>query len=145
MKDAVYLVQTDTTAGFLSENPLSLAKAKKRDPKQPFLICVDKLDKLKKLARVPKNFKKRVRRAKKSTIIYPNKRAIRVVLDKNHSRFLKRFDFIYSSSANKNNCSFDIQYAKNHADIIVWSKEGFFEGKASCIYKIGKKKIFRLR
>ncbi len=145
MREGIYLTQTDTTVGFLSQNPLFLAKAKKRDSSQPFLICVDSFDKLKKITRAPKKFKKMIRRSKKSTFIYPDKKAVRVVGDKTHSRFLKKFDFLYSSSANENRCSFNLEYALAHSDIIVEDKNGFYENDASSIYKIGKSKISKLR
>jgi len=98
----VILTQTDTTVGFLSTNPLKLAKAKKRDVNQPFLLCVDTFKKQKKLARTPKKFRALVRRSKKTTFLYPNKKAIRVVNDNLHNQLLKKFDFLYSTSANEN-------------------------------------------
>jgi len=145
LRDVVYLIQTDTTVGFISCDRDSLAKSKQRDPSQPFLICVDSFEKLKKITRVPKRFKKKIRRAKKSTFIYPDKKAIRVVRDDRHSRFLKRFDFVYSTSANKSKCSFELEYAVAHSDIVVEDNDGFYESDASSIYEIGKSKIKKLR
>ncbi len=143
--DKLYLTRTDTTVGFLSQDSERIAKAKARDPRQPFLCCVASFDALKKRTRVPKAYRKSVRRAKKTTWIYPNKKAIRVVFDAEHRRFLKRFGFMYSSSANKTGENFDEAYAKEAADIIVEDAKGFLAGEPSQIYQIGRRKRTRLR
>ena len=83
----IYLAQTDTTVGFLSDSKEELASAKRRDINQPFIICVSDLKKLKRLTRVPKIHKKRVRRSKKTTFVYPNDLAIRVVKEGEHHDF----------------------------------------------------------
>ncbi len=144
-KEQLFLTQTDTTVGFLSANVKKLSSAKNRDINQPFLICVDSYKKLNKLARIPKKYKKLVRRSLKSSFLYPNKKAIRVVKDPFHSRFLKEFDFLYSSSANKNREKFDLLYAKSKADIIIEDERGLYESEASNIFKLGKKRIQKLR
>ena len=141
----VYLTQSDTTVGFLSQNSTRLADSKQRNPNQPFLICVDSFETLKEFVRVPKKFKNRVRRAKKSTFIYPTNKAIRVVKDEKHLKFLKKFRWMYSSSANKTKKSFNYDYAKKKADIIVEDCRGFFEAKPSKMVKLGKSKLKRLR
>jgi tRNA A37 threonylcarbamoyladenosine synthetase subunit TsaC/SUA5/YrdC len=94
---------------------------------------------------VPRAYKKRVRRAKKTTFIYPNKESFRVVKDKRHLEFLKKFSWMYSTSANKTGESFDEKWAREIADVIVEDKNGFFEKEASKIYKLGRKKIKRIR
>jgi tRNA A37 threonylcarbamoyladenosine synthetase subunit TsaC/SUA5/YrdC len=141
----VYLTQTDTTVGFLSQDKAALAKAKKRDPKQPFLICVDSFKKQKKLVRTPKKYKKSLRRSKRTTFLFPNKKAIRVVTDHPHSRFLEQFTFMYSSSANENGKPYNFSYAWKHADVIVEDAEGFHEGYASKMYRLGKRTKIKLR
>jgi len=141
----IYLTQTDTTVGLVSQDSAKLAKAKQRNPKQPFLICVESFHKQKRLVRTPKKFKKEVRRAKKTTYLYPNKKALRVVCESEHKYFLKSFDFLYSSSANETGKSFTPKYARSVADVIVEGKEGFHEGKASSIYKLGKRRKKRVR
>lgn len=134
----IYLVQTDTTVGFLSQNQKALAKAKKRDLKQPFLIATDSFAGQKQFVRTPVKFKKIVRRARKTTFIYPNKKAVRVVCENNHRFFLKRFGFMYSSSANANKHSFILSYAVRTTDVIVEDAGGFHEKSASSIYQLGK-------
>ncbi len=141
----LFLAQSDTTAGFLSQSSKKLADAKKRDPNQPFLICVDSYKKLKKLTRVPKTHKKLIRRVDKTSFLYLNKKAIRVAKEPHHVKFLKKFDFLYSTSANINKEKFDLNYAKSSAEIIVEDCRAFYETDASQIFKLGKKKIHKLR
>ena len=141
----VFLVQTDTTVGLLSKEKKRLSLIKQRDIKQPFLKSIATFCKLKKETRVPKRFKKFVRRKKKTTFIYPNLKAIRVVQDAPHQSFLKRFGWMYSTSANKTGCEFDFGYIKDRVDIILFEADEFRADSASSIIKIGKKSIRRLR
>lgn len=143
--DKLFLAQTDTTVGFLSQNPKKLSLAKKRDENQPFLICVDSYKKLKQFTRVPKKHKKRIRRADKTSFVYPNKKAIRVIKQPCHVKFLKEFDFLYSTSANIHKSKFDLDYALSCAEIILEDSRAFYETSASQIFKLGKKKIHKLR
>ena len=141
----VILTQTDTTVGFLSTDPRKLAKAKKRDITQPFLLCVDSFKKQKKLTRTPKKFRSFVRRSKKTTFLYPNKKAIRVVRDEKHNQLLKKFDFLYSTSANENQKAFVKNYAIQHADIMIETSKGLQEIAPSAIMILTKSKIHMLR
>lgn len=141
----VYLIQTDTTVGFLSQNKKRLADIKKRDKKKQFLISVDSFKTLKNFVRVPKKYKKMVRRAKKTTFVYPKNSALRVVQDENHLKFLKKFGWIYSSSANLAGQGFDREFAFEVVDIVIEDERGFFEGEPSKIIKLGKNIKKRLR
>ncbi len=141
----VFLIQTDTTVGLLSKDAKKLSFIKQRDIKKPFLKSVATFFELKNETRIPKKFKKFIRRKKKATFIYPNSKAIRVVQDDNHRRFLKRFGWMYSTSANKTGCEFDFGYIKDRVDIIVFEARDFKQGSASSLFKIGKRKIRRLR
>ena len=143
--DTIFLAQTDTTVGFLSKNPTRLATAKKRDAKQPFLHCVDTFYKQKKLTRTPKKFRSFVRRSQKTTFLYPNTKAIRVVTDKRHNQLLKKFDFLYSTSANEHNKKFSLAYAISQADIMIEEPDGYQELPASPLIKLTKHKISLLR
>ena len=143
--DLVYLAQTDTTAGFLSQNRAALAAAKGRDPDKPFLMSVSDFTKLKTYARVPKKHRKAVRRARRVTWLYPNLKAIRVVTEGEHHLFLKRFTFMYSTSANAHGKRFDEAYARKKADVVVEDARGFYEGAPSAIYRIGRRTKIRLR
>jgi len=140
----IYLVQTDTTVGFLSQNKEKLNKIKGRNKSQKILREVDSFETLKNFVRVPNKFKKIIRNAKKTTFIYPNGESFRVVKDERHLEFLKKFKWMYSTSANITGCKFDEKWARKKADIIV-EDGGFFEGEASRIYKLSRKKIKKIR
>jgi len=142
--DKIYLVQTDTTVGFLSQNKESLNNVKGRKKSQKVLREVDSLETLKSFVRVPNRFKKKVRNFKKTTFIYPNGESFRVVKDERHLEFLKKFKWMYSTSANKTGCKFDEKWAREKVDIIVEDR-GFFEGEASQIYKISRERIKKIR
>ncbi|ALV64309.1 Sua5/YciO/YrdC/YwlC family protein [Campylobacter fetus] len=139
----IYLAQTDTTAGFLSQNLEELNRLKNRPLDQPCLICVSKFEMLKNFTRVPCKFKNLVRRAKKTTFIYPNKKAIRVIKDHHHSQLLDELGWAYSSSANLHGQKFDLQYAKSNCDVIIG--EVFSENTPSNIYKLSKSFIRKIR
>ncbi len=141
----VYLTQTETTAGFLSQNSLALANSKQRDPAQSFIRCVDSLKTLKQFTRVPKKFKNRVRRAVKTTLIYPNGEALRVVKDKEHLKLLRKLRWAYSSSANLTTQPFNELYARQRADILIEDKRGFFQSTPSSMIKINNKTARRVR
>jgi len=140
----IYLVQTDTTVGFLSQNKEKLNIIKGRKKTQKILKEVDGLKTLKEFVRVPNKFRKMVRNAKKTTFIYLNGESFRVVKDERHLEFLKKFKWMYSTSANITGCKFDEKWAREKADIIVEDKE-FFEGEASSIYKLSRERIKRIR
>ncbi len=141
----VYLTQTDTTVGFLSSDNKKLSTIKKRDLSKKTLKVVDSFETLKQNVRVPKNFRKVVRNAKKTTFIYSNKEAFRVVdTSSEHHFFLKKFHSLYSTSANITQDSFDEEYAIQNADVVVYAKK-FKETTPSSIYKLSKlkKKLIR--
>ena len=52
----IYLVQTDTTAGFLSKNLHEINHIKNRDLNQPCLITTASFNELLNFPRVPKKF-----------------------------------------------------------------------------------------
>ncbi|QIR76218.1 Sua5 YciO YrdC YwlC family protein [Sulfurospirillum diekertiae] len=141
----VYLAQTETTVGFLSQNAEALARTKNRPKGKPFLISVDSLNTLRSFTRVPKHHKNRVRRTQKTTFVYPCGLAIRVVKDEEHLQFLKKFKWSYSTSSNPSGKGFDEAFAIEKADVIVFTCKGFFEDKPSTIYKLGKRKLRKLR
>ncbi|WP_333803076.1 Sua5 YciO YrdC YwlC family protein [Sulfurospirillum sp.] len=143
--DLVYLAQTETTAGFLSQNADALATIKNRPSGKSFLISVDSLAMLRSFTRVAKAHKNRVRRARKTTFAYPCGLAIRVVKDKAHLQFLKKLKWSYSTSSNPSGMGFDEVFAEEKADVIVYTQKGFFENKPSSIYKLGKVKMRKLR
>ena len=143
--ELVYLAQTETTAGFLSQNADALVKTKNRPSGKSFLMSVDSLRTLQQFTRVPTAFKQHIRRAKKTTFAYPCGLAIRVVKDEAHLQFLRKLTWSYSTSSNPSGKGFDEAYALEKADVIVYTQKGFFEDKPSSIYKLGKEKMRKLR
>ena len=143
--DLVYLAQTETTAGFLSQNADALSRIKNRPQGKSFLISVDTLQTLRSFTRVPKRHKKHIRRAKKTTFAYPCGLAIRVVKDKEHLQFLQKLKWSYSTSSNPSGKGFDEAFAEEKADVVLFTGKGFFEDKPSSIYRLGKRKIRKLR
>jgi len=141
----VYLTQTDTTVGFLSQNSDKLNQIKNRTGKKGFIISADSFKTLKSILRIPKVRKKMIRRAKKTTIVYPNNQAIRVVKNREHLLFLKKIKWAYSTSSNPSGYSFDESFAKESADVIIYTKFGFDEKNPSKIIKCGKMSKRRLR
>ncbi len=138
---SIYLVQTDTTVGFCSQNKEALANVKQRDAAKPFLITTAGLGELKKLTRVPKKQRKLIRRASKTTFVYPHKNlAVRVVPSGKYFEFLKNFGWMYSTSANKSTENFDFEFASSIADVVVNKEMDFKELPPSPIIKLGKKR-----
>ena len=140
--DLIYLVQTNTTVGFLSQNLEKLNKIKKRPPNKKFLKVISEYNIL---PRVAKKHRKRVRRTpNKNTYIIKNE-AYRVITEPHHREFLKKFKWMYSSSANESGKHFDEKFAIQNADVLVMDKRGYFEDIPSKIYKLSKTKIKRIR
>lgn len=143
MKDKVFLTQTDTTIGFVSQNPDRLTQIKQRPPHKHYIKAVNSLSTLKTFARVPQKYKNRVRRARKTTFIMPNGHSYRVIQDKHHLLLLDRLKWAYTSSANLSNKPYDESFAREMADVII---EPLRETRqASHIYKLGKHTLKRIR
>jgi len=142
----VYLVQTDTTVGFLSNDPYKLSAIKQRNPNQKILRTVDSFKTLQEFIRVPNKFKKQVRNSIKTTFIYPNGDSFRVVdRDNKHQNFLQKHHILYSTSANLTKQEFNEEFAIENSDIVIFTKEGFSNTTSSKIYKINKVKAKRIR
>ncbi|MCX2716748.1 Sua5 YciO YrdC YwlC family protein [Helicobacter sp. MIT 21-1697] len=141
----IYLAQCDTTTGFLSHNAEILNLCKSRPKEQPLLIESSSLHILKTLVRVPKGHKNRIRKAKYTTFIYPNKKAIRLVREGLHSHFLEQFKTLYSTSANPTKEDFNEIWARQKCDVIVLDKRGFSQKSPSKIYTINHHTIKRKR
>lgn len=141
MRELVYFIQTDTTVGFLSTSAQKLSDAKQRLEGKSYIKAVASN---KKLPRVPQIHKNKVRRAKKTTFIYPNGQSYRVIKDA-HKEFVKKFDSIYTTSANKSGEEFCLEYALQNADVVVYTKEGFKAKGASSLIKLYKNGVKKLR
>lgn len=142
----VYLVQTDTTVGFSSSNEEKLALVKQRPISKKTLHTVDSFSRLKQHTRVPKLFRKTVRKSKKTTFIYPNKKSFRVIQKEDaFYDFIHKFNILYSTSANLTGKKFDEKFSFLNSDVIVHNKNNFFEGLSSEIIKINKSTKNRIR
>lgn len=139
----LYLAQTDTTAGLLSQDLARLNSAKKRPLDKPSLIALPSFASLKEIARVPQKHRRKVRASQKITYLYPNSLAIRVVKSTEHKKFLDILGWAYSSSANLHGGKFDLSWAKSVADEIV--SDELFEGEASMMIRLNRTKARRLR
>lgn len=136
----VYLVQTDTTVGFSSSNDEKLSSVKQRPKSKKILHTVDSFKTLKKYTRIPKKFRKEVRKSTLTTFIYPNQKSFRVInKDKDFYDFIHKFGILYSTSANQTGKKFEHNFAINNSDIIIENKNNFFESSASVIIKINKR------
>lgn len=142
----VYLVQTDTTVGFSSSNDEKLSVVKQRPKSKKILHTVDSFKTLQENTRIPKKYRKKVRKAKKTTFIYPNEKSFRVIpkRDKFYS-FISKFASLYSTSANLTSKNFEIDFALKNCDIIVYTKDEFSEKSSSSIYILRKNKINKIR
>ena len=143
LKDKVFLTQTDTTIGFVSQNAEKLSSIKQRPPHKHYIKAVNSLHTLQTFTRVPKMHKNRVRRSTKSTFVMPNTYSYRVIQDKHHLLLLDRLVWAYTTSSNLSNHDYDEEFAKKNADVIVEPLKD--RGQASNIYKLGTKKIERIR
>jgi len=143
-EDSVWLTQTDTTVGFLSQSAEALINVKQRDASKQFLTALPDLKSLKQEERVPLSLRKELRRAKKRTYIF-KERAYRVVSDGKHHDFLKRLGWAYSTSANKSNETYNEEFCFENADIIHISEKKFHESSPSSLYKIVRGKKLKLR
>jgi len=145
LNNKVFLVQTDTTVGFLSQNSQKLGVIKQRPDTKPFVQVTASFKTLKTLVRIPNKYKNTVRRREKTTFVYGNNKAIRVVKDEKHARFIKPFGWFYSTSANEKSLSYNKEFAQGKSDIIVEDIKGLFEGESSSIIRLTNNKIKRYR
>ncbi|SFV68161.1 TsaC protein (YrdC domain) required for threonylcarbamoyladenosine t(6)A37 modification in tRNA [hydrothermal vent metagenome] len=143
LKEKVFLTQTDTTIGFVSQNADKLTAIKQRSPHKHYIKAVNSLNTLQTFTRVPIQHKNRVRRSKKTTFIMPNTHSYRVIQDKHHLLLLNRLQWAYTTSANLSNKDYNEVFARENANIIIEPLN--YTIQASNIYKLGKKTIKKVR
>ncbi len=143
LKNLVFLTQTDTTIGFVSQNADRLTSIKQRPPHKHYIKAVNSLQTLKTFTRVPSSHKNRVRRANKTTFIMPNTHSYRVIREQHHLLLLNRLKWAYTTSANLSNFSYDKKFAKEAADVIIYPLQE--KQQASNIYKLGNYALKRIR
>lgn len=144
MKNRLYLTQTDTTIGFVSQDASKIDKAKKRLPHKHYIQVVNSLETLKTFTRVPNIHKNRLRRSEQTTFIMPHGLSFRVVKDTKHNMLLDRVKWLYSSSANLSGAEYDESYAKDNAEVLVTFPIQK-QGSASKIYLLGQRNIKSIR
>lgn len=143
LKNKVFLTQTDTTIGFVSQDADKLTEIKQRPPHKHYIKAVNSLHTLKTFTRVPQKHKNRVRRSNKTTFIMMNGQSYRVIQDKHHLLLLNRLQWAYTTSANLSDQAYDEDFTKKMADVII---EPLNQTKvSSTIYKLGKQTIKRIR
>ncbi|MBU1668386.1 Sua5 YciO YrdC YwlC family protein [bacterium] len=144
MNSNLYLTQTDTTIGFVSQDASKIDDAKQRLPNKHYIRVVNSLEILKTFTRVPNQHKNRVRRAKRTTFIMPNGRSFRVVKGTEHNLLLDRLKWLYSSSANLSGAEYNEAYAKEATEVLV-SFPLQRQGNASKIYRLSQTKMKVIR
>ena len=143
MENIVFLTQTDTTIGFVSQNSEKLTAIKQRPPHKHYIKAVNSLSTLQTFTRIPKQHKNRVRRSNKTTFIMPNTCSYRVIEDKHHLLLLNRLQWAYTTSANLSNENYDEKFAREHADVVIEPLKDAIS--ASNIYKLGKYTMKKVR
>lgn len=141
----LFLAQSDTTAGFLSKSKNSIILAKQSNDNKPILVESNSLYNIKAQSRIPKKIGKDIRRSKKTTFIFQNKKSFRLINHGLHYVFLNNFKYLYSSSANLHKCKFDLNFAKNITDVWIYDKRGIFNDTPSKIFKVRRNKIIKIR
>jgi len=144
MKNKLYLTQTDTTIGFVSQDSSKIDKAKRRLPNKHYICVLNSLEMLKTFSRVPNKHKNALRRAKRTTFIMPNGRSFRVVKNTEHNLLLDRLGWLYSSSANLSGAEYSEVYAKENAEVLL-SFPQKRNGQASKIFKLSQTNIRSIR
>jgi tRNA A37 threonylcarbamoyladenosine synthetase subunit TsaC/SUA5/YrdC len=142
-KKLVYLTQTDTTIGFVSQDAHRLNSIKQRPPHKHYIKAVDSLATLKAQTRIPTKHKNRLRRTRKCTFIFPDGASYRVIHDAKHLELISELGWAYTTSANLSDQPYDEQWARGAADIVIEPLEG--NTQPSKIYKINCHTISRVR
>ncbi len=144
IQNKLYLTQTDTTLGFVSQDASKIDRAKRRLPNKHYIRTVNSFALLQSFSRVPQKHKNWVRRAKRTTFIMPNGRSFRVVRGSEHNLLLDRVGWFYSSSANLSGEGYDAVYAREQCEVLVASPLSG-RGESSRIYRLGLDRIVAVR
>ncbi|MEA3455433.1 MAG: Sua5 YciO YrdC YwlC family protein [Campylobacterota bacterium] len=144
-KDPVFLTQTDTTTGFVSQSAGRLTQVKQRPPHKHYIKALPSLWALKSLVRVPERHKNRIRRSRQTTFIFPNGDSYRIIKEKYHLSLIQKLGWAYTTSANLSGESFDLNFADDAADIIVGYPNKKNIKSASAILKLNNIRLKRIR
>ena len=141
--DSIFLTQTDTTVGFVSQNSCRLTQVKERPPNKHYIRAVNSLRTLTHFTRIPSSHKKRVRRARRTTFIMPSGDSFRLIRERGHLLLINRLTWAYTTSANLSGEPYDEAFAKEAADIVITPLQT--KRNASAIYRLGKNRLKRIR
>lgn len=140
----VLLAQTDTTVGFLSQNAQRLEEIKMREGNKPFLKVYCELSALRNTIRIPLQYRRLVRHARKTTFIV-NNQAFRYVSDVEHARLIQPYGWLYSTSANPSGGAYDTDFCFDRSDRIIEDSRGLQELNSSRIYRLGQTSLRKIR
>ena len=143
LNNKVFLTQTDTTIGFVSQNAKKLTQIKQRPPHKYYIRAVHSLEILGTFTRVPSVHKNRVRRSQKTTFIMPDGDSYRVVPPGHHHLLLERLKWVYTTSANLSNHGYDAKFVQDVSDVTIEPLQNIQQ--ASSIYKLNSKTLKRIR
>lgn len=144
LSNLVFLTQTDTTIGFVSQNATKISQIKKRPSHKNYIKALPSLKALKKQTRVPNKYKNLLRKAKKTSFII-NGISYRIIKNHPHTLLLERLGWAYTTSANLSGESYDEEFAKISADVVVSFPTKKNSMSASKIYRLGCCRMKRVR
>ncbi len=142
---SVFLLQTDTTVGFLSKDSNKLSLIKSRPANKNFITVYKDFKSLKESrTRIMQEHKNLIRRSKKTTFIIAGK-SFRVAQPTTKAWIIKKESWFYSTSANQSGMKFDREFCESQADIVIENRDGLNELPPSNLIKLNKKTRRRLR
>ena len=143
LQHLLFLSDTDTTVGFISQDTRRIDRAKKRSAAKHYITALPSLKSLTVRTRIPRTHRRRLRRSRRESYILPSGRSYRIVRDARHLLLLQRLGWAYTSSANLSETPYDEAYARRVADVVV---EPLGPPRTpSRIYRLGRQKMKRLR
>lgn len=145
LENLVFLTQTDTTIGFVSQNSDKLNRIKRRLPDKHYIKALSSLHQLTSFVRVPDKHKNRIRRAKRTTFVFPDGNSYRVIKENHHTSLLLKLGWAYTTSANLSGEVFNQSFAESAADVIIKFPIKNDNQRASQIVKINHTTIKRIR
>ncbi len=143
-KNAVYLTATDTTVGFISQSAERLDAIKGRPSHKHYITALPSLRALKRRTRIPLHHRNRVRRARRTTFVFPDGRSWRIIHDLRHRRLIEELGWAYTTSANRSGERYDEAWARAMADVVI-EPLNMADSPPSTILKLGRKCVRRIR
>ena len=140
----VYLTATDTTVGFVSQSAERLDAIKGRPAHKHYITALPSLRVLQEYARPPAAHRNHLRRARRTTFIFPDGRSWRIIHDPRHRRLIRQLGWAYTTSANRSGEPYDEAWARSMADVVIEPLHAA-ETTPSTILKLGWKRVERIR